>query len=173
MSTAPPSWSAPTCAGASLCRCEYLARDGDTQRHNGTVRGNINAGGGVSTVNLSGGTLIVSNNVGSATAPLTALNLTGASLRLKADGNAPHHIIATTITTSGTPRSRSTPCRTSQFAQPPHLHRAYPLQVVTSAHYRPASAASDNAAGLIDGASLSRRRRHPYIAVNGVHRRHK
>lgn len=71
---------------------------------NGTVRGNINAGGGTSTVNLNGGTLIVSNNVGSAAVPISALNLTGASLHLKVDGNntTTANIYATAVTASGT-----------------------------------------------------------------------
>jgi hypothetical protein len=70
---------------------------------NGTIRGNLAAGGGVSTVNLNGGTLIVSNFAGTSVAPLAALNLTAATLELKADGNvtaAP--IVANAITTSGT-----------------------------------------------------------------------
>jgi hypothetical protein len=70
---------------------------------NGTVRGNIFAGGGVSTVNLNAGTLIVSNNVGSATVPLTTLNLSAASLHLKADGNATNaSIYAASVGVSGT-----------------------------------------------------------------------
>jgi hypothetical protein len=56
---------------------------------NGTVRGNIFAGGGNSIVNLNGGTLVVSNNVGTAAVPLAALNLANASLHLKVDGSAP------------------------------------------------------------------------------------
>jgi hypothetical protein len=55
---------------------------------NGTVRGSIYAGGGISTVNIIGGTLIVSNTAGTTALPLTAVNLSGASLHLKADGNA-------------------------------------------------------------------------------------
>ena len=70
---------------------------------NGTVRGNINAGGGVSTVNLASGTLIVSNNAGSATQPLTALNLSTASLHFRADGNfAGTFIYAKSVGVSGT-----------------------------------------------------------------------
>ncbi|MBW8863957.1 MAG: hypothetical protein JF609_03355 [Verrucomicrobia bacterium] len=70
---------------------------------NGTIRGNVFAGGGVSTVNLNGGTLVVSNSAGTAAAPLTALNLTSAALRLKVDGTLTStNIAATTITTSGT-----------------------------------------------------------------------
>jgi hypothetical protein len=55
---------------------------------NGTVRGSIYAGGGTSTVNIIGGTLIVSNTAGTTALPLTAVNLSSASLHLKADGNA-------------------------------------------------------------------------------------
>ncbi|MDR3460459.1 MAG: hypothetical protein P4N60_23770 [Verrucomicrobiae bacterium] len=70
---------------------------------NGTVRGNINAGGGVSTVNLKSGTLVVSNNVGSAAVPLSALNLSTASLHFRADGNATTALIyASAVGVSGT-----------------------------------------------------------------------
>jgi hypothetical protein len=55
---------------------------------NGTVRGSIYAGGGTSTVNIVGGTLIVSNTAGTTALPLTTVNLSSASLHLKADGNA-------------------------------------------------------------------------------------
>ncbi|HSU55721.1 MAG TPA: hypothetical protein VLT36_16820 [Candidatus Dormibacteraeota bacterium] len=70
---------------------------------NGTVRGNIIAGGGASTVNIKSGTLVVSNNAGSVAAPLTALTLSGASLHLKVDGTlnvAP--VNATAVFASGT-----------------------------------------------------------------------
>ena len=70
---------------------------------NGTVRGNIFGGGGVSTVNVNGGTLFASNAVGLAAAPLTALNLTSASLHLKVDANAPAaKVNATAVSASGT-----------------------------------------------------------------------
>lgn len=70
---------------------------------NGTVRGNIIAGGGVSTVNLSSGTLVVSNAAGTLAAPLAALNLANASLHLKADGNATVAVInATAVSAGGT-----------------------------------------------------------------------
>ncbi len=70
---------------------------------NGTVRGNITAGGGNSIVNLIGGTLAVSNNAGTTAAPIQSLNLASASLHLKADGNATTtNIVATSVTTSGT-----------------------------------------------------------------------
>jgi hypothetical protein len=76
---------------------------GDLNVTNGTVRGNIVAGGGVSTVNLNGGALVVSNSAGTATAPLTALNLVNASLHLKADGNAAAAPInAVAVSASGT-----------------------------------------------------------------------
>lgn len=70
----------------------------------GTVRANIVAGGGISTINLSGGGALAPNSTaGSSAAPLTALNLTNASLRFRADGNATAtNIVATTVTTSGT-----------------------------------------------------------------------
>lgn len=70
---------------------------------NGSVLGNIIAGGGVSTVNLNGGSLVVSNFAGTTVAPLSALNLTSASLHLKADGNATTtNIVATAVTATGT-----------------------------------------------------------------------
>lgn len=55
---------------------------------NGTVEGNIVAGGGNSVVNLNGGKLIVSNFVGSAASRLSSLNLLNASLHLAANGSA-------------------------------------------------------------------------------------
>jgi hypothetical protein len=70
---------------------------------NGTVRGGIFAGGGVGTVNINGGTLIVSNAAGTAAAPLTDLNLTGASLHLKVDANAPAATVcAAAVSATGT-----------------------------------------------------------------------
>jgi hypothetical protein len=70
---------------------------------NGTVRGSITAGGGVSTVNMNGGALVVTGSAGSSTAPLTALNFSGGSLHLKADGNATTAVVnATTVSASGT-----------------------------------------------------------------------
>ncbi|HVM49143.1 MAG TPA: hypothetical protein VMU04_14015 [Candidatus Acidoferrum sp.] len=66
----------------------------------GSVRGNIAAGGGVSTVAVNGGSLSVSNAAGSATAPLSAVTLTGASLHLNVDGNATAAIIAATNVTA-------------------------------------------------------------------------
>ena len=56
---------------------------------NGTVEGNIVAGGGNSLVNLNGGTLIVSNFVGSAGARLSSLNMLNSSLHLTVNGAAP------------------------------------------------------------------------------------
>jgi hypothetical protein len=70
---------------------------------NGTVRGNIIAGGGVSTINVNGGTLAVTANAGTAASALSALNLSGASLHLNLDGNATTAVVnATSITASGT-----------------------------------------------------------------------
>ena len=70
---------------------------------NGTVRGSITAGGGVSTVNVNAGALVVTGSAGSSAAPLTALNFNGASLHLKADGNAATAVVnATTVSASGT-----------------------------------------------------------------------
>ena len=72
---------------------------------NGTVNGGIVAGGGVSTVNVNGGTLIVSSNsVGTPAAPLTALNLTHASLHLTLNTNTAANvtnIVAATVTVAG------------------------------------------------------------------------
>jgi hypothetical protein len=70
---------------------------------NGTVRANIAAGGGVSTVNVNAGTLAVTANAGTPTARLTVLNLTGASLHLNADGNATTAPVnATAVSAAGT-----------------------------------------------------------------------
>ena len=71
---------------------------------NGTVAANtIIAGGGTSTINLNGGTLIVTNTAGTPAAPLTALNLTSASLHLDINPSAKAtNIVATTVETSGT-----------------------------------------------------------------------
>jgi hypothetical protein len=70
---------------------------------NGTVQGGIFSGGGVSTVNVNGGTLVVSNNAGTAAAPLTALNLSSASLHLKVDGSAPAaKVNAAAVSANGT-----------------------------------------------------------------------
>lgn len=69
---------------------------------NGTVRANIVAGGGVSTINLVGGKLYPVNTVGSSAAPLSVLNLASAQLHFRADGNSTvTNIVATTVTTSG------------------------------------------------------------------------
>jgi hypothetical protein len=58
---------------------------------------------GSSTINLNGGTLIVTNTAGTASAPITSLNLSSGSLHLNVNG-MPNvtNIVATTITTSGT-----------------------------------------------------------------------
>ena len=71
---------------------------------NGTLAvGSIIAGGGTSTINVNGGTFIVTNTVGTAAAPLTALNLTGGTLQLSVNGTANvTNIVATTVGTSGT-----------------------------------------------------------------------
>ncbi|MDD5140934.1 MAG: hypothetical protein PHY43_11815 [Verrucomicrobiales bacterium] len=70
---------------------------------NGTVRGNIVAGGGVSTVNVNAGTLTVTGAAGTLAAPLTALNLTSAALHLNVDGSNTAAIVnATAVSASGT-----------------------------------------------------------------------
>src|SRR5262249_8997495 len=63
---------------------------------NGTVRGNLTAGGGISTVNVNGGTLAVTRTAGSAIAPISALNFTGASLHLNLDGNVTAAVVNAT-----------------------------------------------------------------------------
>ncbi len=69
----------------------------------GTVQSSIFAGGGVSTVNLNGGTLVVSNAAGTVAAPLSALTMVNASLHLKVNGNAPAaNVNVTSATASGT-----------------------------------------------------------------------
>jgi hypothetical protein len=72
---------------------------------NGTVRGNITAGGGVSTVNVNGGTLAVTANAGTAASALSTLTLSGASLHLNLDGiaNVTTAVVnATNVTASAT-----------------------------------------------------------------------
>jgi hypothetical protein len=71
---------------------------------NGTVVANITAGGGVSTVNVNGGKLVVSNFVGTAAAPLTALTLASASLHLKVNGTntATAGVNAAAVSAAGT-----------------------------------------------------------------------
>ena len=71
---------------------------------NGTVEANtIIAGGGTSTINLNGGTLIVTNTAGTPAAPLTDLNLTSASLHLDINPSVKAtNIVTTTVETSGT-----------------------------------------------------------------------
>jgi hypothetical protein len=70
---------------------------------NGAVEGNIFAGGGISTVNLNGGTLVVSNTAGTAAAPLSALNMVNGNLHLKVNGSAPAaNVNATSVIASGT-----------------------------------------------------------------------
>jgi hypothetical protein len=70
---------------------------------NGTVQANIAAGGGVSTVNVNAGTLTITSAAGTPAAPLTALNLAGASLHLNVDGNATTAIInASAVSAAGT-----------------------------------------------------------------------
>jgi hypothetical protein len=69
---------------------------------NGTIRANLNAGGGISTVNLNGGTLVVTNFAGTTATPLSALNLSTASLHLRADGNVTTtNMVATAVGASG------------------------------------------------------------------------
>ena len=70
----------------------------------GTVEASIFAGGGVSTLNVNGGTIIATNTVvGTVGAPLTALNLTNASLQLSINGSAPAaNVYATSVGTGGT-----------------------------------------------------------------------
>jgi hypothetical protein len=71
---------------------------------NGTVVANITAGGGVSTVNVNGGKLVVSNFVGTAAAPLTALTLASASMHLKVNGTntATAGVNAAAVSAAGT-----------------------------------------------------------------------
>ncbi|MEI9960788.1 MAG: hypothetical protein WDM76_06550 [Limisphaerales bacterium] len=73
--------------------------------NNGTlsVAGNIFGGGGNSILNVSGGTLVLSNKAGATGFPLTALNLTNAALHLNVNGSSPTtNIVATTVGASGT-----------------------------------------------------------------------
>jgi hypothetical protein len=55
-----------------------------------------------SVINLTGGTLVISNTAGVASAPLTALNLVGGKLQLNVNGSSSAtNIVATTVMTSG------------------------------------------------------------------------
>jgi hypothetical protein len=70
---------------------------------NGTVRGNLIAGGGVSTVNVNGGTLAVTRSAGTPAAPLSAVNLANAALHLNLDGNVAAAVVnATAVSAAGT-----------------------------------------------------------------------
>jgi hypothetical protein len=70
---------------------------------NGTVRANILAGGGVSTINVNAGTLTVTGAVGTPAAPLTTLNLRNGSVHLSVDGNATTALInAAAVSAAGT-----------------------------------------------------------------------
>jgi hypothetical protein len=62
------------------------------------VAGNIVGGGGTSTLNVIGGTLVLSNQAGIVGSPLTAVNLTNAILHLNINGNSPAtNIVATAV----------------------------------------------------------------------------
>jgi hypothetical protein len=70
---------------------------------NGTVLANITAGGGNSTVNLNGGTLIVSNFVGTSSARLGTLSMANGNLHLKVNGSAPAaNVNVANVTATGT-----------------------------------------------------------------------
>jgi hypothetical protein len=56
---------------------------------NGTVEGNVVAGGGNSLINLNGGALIVSNFAGTAAARISSLNLLNSTMHLAINGSAP------------------------------------------------------------------------------------
>lgn len=74
---------------------------------NGTVLANSitlqNSGRVNSTINLSGGTLVISNTAGTLTAPLSAVNLGGGTLHLNLNAGAGvTNLIATNVTASAT-----------------------------------------------------------------------
>lgn len=71
---------------------------------NGTLAiGTLTVGAGTSTLNVNGGAFILTNTAGATAAPLTALNLTSASLQLSVNGAADvTNIVATSVGTSGT-----------------------------------------------------------------------
>lgn len=70
---------------------------------NGTVRASVTAEGGTSTINLIGGTLIASNNIGASGAAVSLLNLSGGSLHMNANGtNTKAIIYATNVVVAGT-----------------------------------------------------------------------
>jgi hypothetical protein len=89
---------AQTAAGANASLVS-----GTLNATNGTIRGNILSGGGLSTVNLIGGTLVVSNSAGTPGSPLYALNVANASLHVTVNGSAPGaNVNATSVSASGT-----------------------------------------------------------------------
>jgi hypothetical protein len=69
----------------------------------GVVQANaIAAGGGTSTINMSAGTLGVTNSAGAASAPLTAVNAANSTLQLNLNGAAiATNVDAVTVTASG------------------------------------------------------------------------
>jgi autotransporter-associated beta strand protein len=89
---------------------------------NGTVLAtNIVAGGGSSTINMNGGRLVVTNTVGTLTAPLTALNLSGgATLQFTAaNGVIPAQVASLTSDNTGIINVGSVPAIASYPAQFP------------------------------------------------------
>jgi fibronectin-binding autotransporter adhesin len=84
---------APTTAGT-------LNINGGTVQANAILAG---VNGATSTINLTDGTLVVTNTAGTPAAPLTALNLTGGKLQLNLNGSSGvAAVVATTVATSGT-----------------------------------------------------------------------
>jgi hypothetical protein len=68
-----------------------------------TVEGNLLNGNGTATVNATGGTLVLSNTAGAIGLPLTALNVTNATLNLSFNGSSSTtNIVATAVNASGT-----------------------------------------------------------------------
>ena len=87
---------------------------------NGTVLAtNIVAGGGTSTINLSGGKLVITNTAGTVTAPLSALNISGgATLQMPASsGVTPIQVAALASDNSGIINISTLPAIASYPAQ--------------------------------------------------------
>ncbi|MEI9960830.1 MAG: Ig-like domain-containing protein [Limisphaerales bacterium] len=84
------------------------------------MAGNIIAGGGTSTINLNGGTLIAANAIGTLTSPLTTFSITNSTLQISAAADATN-VSVTTLNVSGAAnviKISSAPTNDYQFTIP-------------------------------------------------------
>jgi len=88
--------------GATINATNAFAQ-GTLNINSGAVLANrIVAGGGISSVIVNGGTLTLTNTAGSPSAPLSALNLAGATLHLNLNGAAPvTNVVAASLVAAG------------------------------------------------------------------------